>query len=181
MGDDFAVISFVATARNFCDLLETNTHRSKKRFLKQVLTATVSLYGAGLELPDVKPDAGFNPLGEWFEHNEGLPIAERINQNPEIKEPSRRKQLIRRNIILSLGGELPYQEIFEPFQGHEPVTGTVSDDLEDIYGDLKEGLLAMEGSERPSANIVWQWKFGLESHWGRHCNALQALLHVVQR
>ena len=82
MGDDSAVISFVATARNFCDLLETNTHRSKKRFLKPVLTATVSLYRAGLELPDVKPDAGFNPLGERFEHNKGLPIAERINQNP---------------------------------------------------------------------------------------------------
>jgi hypothetical protein len=75
MGDDTAVISFVATARNFCDLLETNTHRSKKRFLKQVLTATVSLYAAGLELPDVKPDPGFNPLGEAFrEHRVAMEV-----------------------------------------------------------------------------------------------------------
>ncbi len=137
----------------------------------------MALYGAGLQLPNVRPDPGFKPLGAWFEENKGLPIGEQIKQNPKIQERSRRQQLIRRSIILSLGGELRYQKVFDPFQDQEPVTTTVSDDLEDIYCDVKEGLLAMGGSGRVSASTVWEWKFGLESHWGRHAVSVINALH----
>lgn len=119
----------------------------------------MALYGAGLQLPDVKPERGFKPLG--------------------VPERSRLKQKIRKNIILSLGGELHYQKIFEPFQDQEPITTSVSDDLEDIYCDVKKGLLAMEGSDRIAASTVWEWKFGLEVHWGRHAVSAINALHCL--
>ena len=115
-------------------------------------------------------------MGEWFEKNKGLPIAEQIKRDPGIQETSRRREMILPNVILSLGGELFYQQVFEPFQDHEPIAGSLSDDLVDIYLDIKEGLLAMEGSERVAANIIWQWKCDLEIHWGRHAvSAINAL------
>jgi Domain of unknown function (DUF5063) len=174
-----AVALFVEAAQSFCGLLEAKSHLSKQQFLREVLTGTVMLHSAGLQLPQVEPDAGFKPLGEWFEKHKGLPIGEQIKQNPRVQEHSRLKQMIRENIILSLGGELSYRKIFEPFQDHESVTTTISDDLEDIYCDVKEGLLAMKGSEGVSASIVWEWKFGLESHWGRHAVSAISALHSL--
>jgi hypothetical protein len=176
---DRAVALFVEAAQSFCELLEAKSHFSKQQFVRDVLTGTVALYSAGLQLPEVEPDAGFKPLGEWFEKHKGLPVGEQIKQNPGVQEHSRLKQMIRENIILSLGGELPYQKIFEPFRDHESVTTTISDDLEDVYCDVKEGLLAMEGSEGVSASIVWEWKFGLESHWGRHAVSAISALHSL--
>ena len=176
---DPAVALFVETALSFCDLLEAKSHFSKEQFLRQVLIGTVALYSAGLELPDVELDAGFKPLGSWFEEHRGLPISEQIKQNPRIQERSRLKQMVRENIVLSLGGELPYQKVFEPFQDHESVTTTISDDLEDIYCDVKEGLLAMEGSKGVTGSTVWEWKFGLESHWGRHAVSALSALHSL--
>ena len=177
--DDPAVVSFVAAAQSFCGLLEAKSRRSKRQFLEQVLSTTVALYRAGLQLPNVMPDPGFKPLGVWFEENKRLPISEQIKRNPKIQERRRRGQSIRRNIVLSLGSELRYQLVFDPFKDHESVTTTVSDDLEDIYCDVKEGLLAMAGLDRASASIVWQWKFDLEIHWGRHAVSAMNALHSL--
>jgi hypothetical protein len=176
---DPAVALFIEAAQSFCELLERKSQSSKPEFFREALTATVALYSAGLQLPDVEPEAGFNPPGEWFEKHKGLPIREQIKRNPKVQEHSRLKQMIRENIILSLGGELPYQNVFEPFQDHESVTTTLSDDLEDIYCDLKRGLLEMEHSAGVSANIVWDWKFSLESHWGRHAVSAIGALHCL--
>jgi hypothetical protein len=171
--------SFVAAANEFCGLLEKEVHPSKQEFLRDVLKATVTLYSAGLDLPDVGPAPGFKPLGEWFEKNKRLPVEEQIRLNPRIQERSRRKHSIRVNIIRWLGGERPYQKVFEPFRDQESISTTLSDDLEDVYCDAKEGLLAMEGSERPSASVVWQWKFGLGTHWGRHAVSAINALHCL--
>jgi hypothetical protein len=70
-------------------------------------------------------------------------------------------------------------KIFDPFNDQEPVSPTISDDLEDIYCDVKEGLLAMESSGAVSQNVVWEWKFGLEIHWGRHAVGAIAALHSL--
>lgn len=83
------------------------------------------------------------------------------------------------NVILSLGGEDSYQMVFEPFQDHEPITGSLSDDLVDIYLDINKGLLAMEGSERIAKNIIWQWKCDLEIPWGRHAVSSINALHCL--
>ena len=176
-GDDLAVSSFVAAAEHFCDALERKARISKSQFLICVLKGTLALYGAGLELPDVEPESSFKPAGEWFEKNKRLPIEEQIRLNPRLLERSRQKQLVRRNIIHRLGNEMPYQMVFEPFQDHEQVTATVSDDLEDIYCDVKEGLLMIAGSEHVSVNVIWTWKFGLQSHWGKHAVNVICALH----
>ena len=50
-----------------------------------------------------------------------------------------------------------------------PVAGSLSDDLADIWRDLKLGLLAMESDAADrSADIAWHWRFSFESHWAQH-------------
>jgi hypothetical protein len=177
------VMSFVEVAQDFCRLLERKTRLSPRGFLRRVLKSTVALYGAGLKLPNVDPDRGYHPGGQWFEKNKRLPIQELIKLDPQVQEHSRRHKLILRKIIRSLGGELRYQIVFDPFQDRETVSSTLSDDLAGIYCDVKEGLLNIKSSRRVSSSVIWQWKCDFESHWGRHAvsaiNAMHCRLYSV--
>ena len=66
----------------------------------------------------------------------------------------------------TLGVDL-YWEVFDPRELSEPVAGSLSDDLADIYRDLRRGLAA---AERDIEEAVWDWRFSYETHWGnREC------------
>ena len=61
-----------------------------------------------------------------------------------------------------------YWEIFDASKEvHEaPVFAMVSDDLADIYSDLKTGLLLYENEM--FAEACWEWRFKFQIHWGNH-------------
>ena len=86
---DPAVVHFVGVGKEFCRLLELKRRRSKRRFVERVLKSTLVLYRAGLELPDVRPEPGYSSLGEWYQQHKHLPLKERINQDPKIREHSK--------------------------------------------------------------------------------------------
>jgi hypothetical protein len=58
---------------------------------------------------------------------------------------------------------------------HEaPVTGSLADDLADIYCDLWRGRELWAQGQFGAA--VWEWRFRFESHWGVHVTgALRAI------
>ena len=138
---NLAIKSFVIAANEYCRLFEIKTRLSKRGFTVRVLKSTVALYSAGLDLPNVKPDPGYNPGREWFEKNKGLPIEEQLRLDPRIREHHRRWKAIGVKITCGLGGEVPYQTVFDPLHDKEAIYSTLTDDLADI---------------------------GLETHWGRH-------------
>ncbi len=47
-----------------------------------------------------------------------------------------------------------------------PTLGAISDDLSDIWRDLKSGLHRWENGQPQSA--VWEWRFSFHSHWSLH-------------
>ena len=52
---------------------------------------------------------------------------------------------------------------------------SVPDDLADVWRDLRRGLNALAAGTRWQ-DVAWEWKFGLQSHWGKHAeDALVAL------
>jgi hypothetical protein len=61
-----------------------------------------------------------------------------------------------------------YWEIFDAsnIEDDSPVFATVSDDLSDIYSDLKGGLILYE--KEMFAEAFWEWRFNFEIHWGNH-------------
>jgi len=71
-----------------------------------------------------------------------------------------------------------YWEIFDPYADADSVCGDLVDDLSDIAADLRDGMKEYEaGSFR---NAIFEWRFGLNNHWGQHVvDALRAL-HVVR-
>ena len=69
-----------------------------------------------------------------------------------------------------------YWKVFDVFSGDEvPVFCSISDDLADIYKDLKEGLLLYDSGKVNEA--VWEWRFNYLIHWGRHLTGAQTALH----
>jgi len=63
-------------------------------------------------------------------------------------------------------GELP---------GGPETSLAVTDDLADTWRDLKTGLDALASGSRWE-DVSWEWRLGLQTHWGQHAeNALIAL------
>lgn len=71
-----------------------------------------------------------------------------------------------------------YYEVFDPFIRDELVIGSLSDDLADIYVDLREGIDLLEQGHLGGA--LWAWRLLYETHWGDHAvDALRALHRMV--
>lgn len=68
-----------------------------------------------------------------------------------------------------------YYVVFDAYVEDEPVGGSLADDFRDIYRDLQEGF-ALWKHESTRNNAIWDWRFGFDTHWGRHAiHALGAL------
>jgi hypothetical protein len=138
------VEKFLGLAISYCELVENYKSNNENNRLNQLLISVSSLYAEAMFLPEVEPKND-----EVSDLNFDLP-----NVNLEKNET--------------------YWVVFEPYTLEEPVRGSLSDDLIDIYKDLKEGALLYQRGEQLEA--IWHWKFNFEIHWGRHAlNAMRAL------
>ena len=72
-----------------------------------------------------------------------------------------------------------YWEVFDPTQTSpdEPVAMGLSDDLADIWRDLREGMQFCESDETVvTEEAVWSWRFNFDCHWSQHLvNAMRAI------
>ncbi len=81
-------------------------------------------------------------------------------------------------------GELDfYREIFDAYAEDEPVVGSLSDDVRDVYSDLMQGLAIFErGQPADLRAAAWTWRESFYGHWGEHAtSALRALYWVLRR
>ena len=71
-----------------------------------------------------------------------------------------------------------YWEVFDPYVYEDPVCGDLTDDLSDIAKDLKKGMNEYKAGR--IGNAIFEWRFGLNNHWGLHIvDALRAL-HFIR-
>ena len=64
-----------------------------------------------------------------------------------------------------------YWCVFEPFEPEKPdsIVGSISDDLADIWRDLKAGLTEIDSGKATSiTDAVWHWRSSFETHWAQH-------------
>jgi hypothetical protein len=87
---------------------------------------------------------------------------------------------LRDQLQADLGARDYYVEMFAPYElaGQEPVVGSLSDDLADIYADLIRGILAWEAGDPTAA--VWAWGFHFGHHWGEHATGALRALHALR-
>ena len=152
-----AVAQFAAEVVRFRDWARDGTD-SGELAVRNALIRIGTLYLAALELPP-----------EWSDELADAPDAQGI--------PDEERWAIDR----SIAARLPFSDfarVFDPFvfPPEEPVAGPISNDIADIYREVVGGLIEYEASRTPQA--VWEWGFGLRSHWGRHAMDAMHALHV---
>lgn len=66
-----------------------------------------------------------------------------------------------------LGEKDAYWMEFDVAHGDDHKSGSLADDLTDIYCELKHGLALLDKEEDPG-RIMGNWRRGYRVHWGRH-------------
>ena len=63
--------------------------------------------------------------------------------------------------------------------GHEECrSGSLADDLTDIYCELKQGLHMLENEDADPDTVLLNWREGYKIHWGKHL--LDAERHLYE-
>jgi len=152
-----AVAHFAAEAVRFREWARDGSDTGEAA-VRNALIRIGTLYLAGLQLPP-----------EWSDELADAPDAEGI--------PRHERSAIDRSVAARLPFSA-YARVFDPFTlpPEEPVVGTISDDIADIYGDVVGGLLEYEAGR--TAQALWEWAFQLQEHWGRHATDAMYALHI---
>lgn len=67
-----------------------------------------------------------------------------------------------------------YWEIYDPYISDEPICGSLSEDINSIYNDIRMGILFYDAGCPKDA--MWEWKWCFENHWKYHAvDAIRAL------
>jgi hypothetical protein len=171
-----ALERFAPLAAAYCAFIERHADFAADALLQEAHRHLAGLYAAGLALPST--DVLFDEDDETIEDDEcetppfdGPPDPDRF--------PSDEWMTLFRELGAQIGPANSYREIFDPYEpvdaeDAEEVTGSLADDLADVYADLRTGLLKWERGE--SGEALWEWRFGLDHHWGEHATgAMRAL------
>ena len=145
---DEQITAFLAEVRHYCVVMETDAADDSRAFAQRCLILVLRLYERVLFLPNVEPET-----------THGLDL---------ISHEAWKAQ--RERIIRKLSRDY-YWCVFEPFEPQKPesMVGSISDDLADIWRDLKAGLTEIDSGKATSiSDAVWHWRFSFETHWAQH-------------
>lgn len=153
-------------ARQFCQFVEEAEGYSLSERVLTARQCLLALYEAG-----------------WGDHGVGrVPdVASEVDENEDESEGEVDSSLAVDAKRWVGFGELDlYWETFDPYTDGEPVAGSLTDDVVDVYRDLRRGLAWWERGEKVEA--IWEWRFSFLSHWGTHAiDALRALHRASTR
>ncbi len=166
--DSMSTRSFLDIAKKLINLLEIKEIENKV-FLPNLHTLLIDLYAAGHKL---------SPISIKYSNDF---ICDKASLSIDKKE--------NKHNISNLGTKAFYWEIFDPYfkeskQSEEdikPILGSLIDDLNDIYHDLKVELFKINhvGTNAAIEDALWHLKWGFNAHWGNHCiDALRALHYL---
>jgi hypothetical protein len=133
--------AFINTAEAFCTHIEGAAGCGRTSFVRVCFVLISRLLSEVVELPEVE--------GKLDTHNVS---DERYNE-----------------IAGLLKGKFEeddyYTMMFDPYEiAAEPVVGSVSDDLSEIWRGVKNGLEALNHGNMEDA--IMQWRFSFADHWG---------------
>lgn len=150
------VLSFVTTAVEVCLTLEKTTEISKQQFLKQMTTRLPLLYSKAhlLQLPEQITDEYLQRFVTEEDYN-----------------------LVSEGVKQMLGNDDVYLEVFVEDMRYsaEPVSAFISENLADIYQELKDMAFNFQTRQETVMNdAIYQCLCAFREHWG------QKLLNVMR-
>jgi hypothetical protein len=168
-----SVSRFREESRQFTALIDAYLSYPPPELLRRAHALLPSLYAAAIALPE-KPEEAFDDVPEAYE----IP-----QQDPaEQQRRSNRWRSLYDGLSEHVGPEWNrYREVFDPYEqpAEDPVTGSLADDLTDIYLDLARGE-ALWGEGDPDA-AVWHWQYLFQQHWGEHATGALRALHALSQ
>jgi hypothetical protein len=156
---DQLISSFEDLARRYCKLLENQGPIEAPVFARKCLILLLRLYEGAMLLPEAETSE---------------------DDAPRIDYETSKAMFD--SIAARMPGRDSYWTVFEPLdlEPPSPVVGSVADDIADIWRDLNPGLLLIDSGRPNSRNgAVWAWRFGFNSHWGRHAVEAITVLHAL--
>lgn len=139
--------AFSSRAEAYCRFIESAGNLPLPQRLRRAQDELIALYTAALALPDTEP-------GEEDATHVGRPAG-----------------------WPGFGDVDVYWEVADPYLNAAPIAASLTDDLLDIYSDLRAGLVLLRGGGiTAEATATWHWRFSFQTHWGDHAiDALRAL------
>jgi hypothetical protein len=152
------ILEFVTIANEYATFLEQADKPDIKEFIDKAHKLLPLLYLKASLLPDL--DSKYEDFNQRF-------ITEKDYE------------LIRKRILTKLKQYDSYAEVFDPVyqESEKPVGASISENMADIYQDIKDFLLLYEiGTNEVMYEAIWACKQSFEIYWGqRLTNALRAL------
>ena len=155
------VVEFVTVANEFCGYIEQSSEASSEEFTDRVLKILSLLYLKAVLLPDV----------------------ELLNEEGNEKFVTEFDwQFIRNGVEAHLQDKDTYLDFFDAEMNEtpEPVASSISENLADIYQDLKDFIEIYKlGNEALSNDAIYECKLNFHEIWGfRLVNSLR-MLHYI--
>jgi len=156
------VIEFVTVAAEYCSFLENSNQQDTRSFLEKMTKIIPLLYLKTSLLPAF--DADLEEAMEQFVSEEDY-------------------EFIRAQVAAVVGQYNEYLEVFHPDMQYSdtPVLATVSEDLADVYQDLKDMIANFQSADLQIMNdTLANCQEHFRNFWGQKLiNALRALHNVL--
>jgi len=143
------VVSFLTSANHFCELVSDPFKFQRSELFKYLQEILPELYSRALRLPKLEPV--LNEANEKF-----------------VMEEEYEK--IKNDLAQKIGYLDDYLEIIEPdfSDADGPVPTCLSEDLADIYQDLKDLLSLIHiGNNEMMNDAIWECRMNFEKYWGQ--------------
>jgi len=147
---------FVETARVYCDLID-HLDGGDTVWLEQLAKLLPRLHAAVAELDQPKADLGHYSLEQDLDD---------------------RFELYSRLHVL-LGERDPYWLEFDLSSDGQAMTGSLADDLTDIFCELKVGLDMLESNPEKTHRALNRFCSSYKAHWGQHLMDAQRHLYEL--
>lgn len=136
----------VAAARAYCELIDRVAELAPDELLDSIASLLPRLHAAVQELPKSRADG---PLHTCVDLETRFTLFRRIHNR--------------------LGERDPYWMEYDHALMGQLQSGSLADDLTDIYFDLRRGLERLEeGSPAAYSRAVRDWSRSYNLHWGEH-------------
>lgn len=159
-----AIAEFPNVAERFCRFIDNCGVYERRRVVHDVSVLIARLCEVAAQLPSVIPSTegtDFTAESVDAHANEAYRLSKRLRDQ--------------------LGDLDEYWDIFDPTQKEEPIRCSLSQDIADIYLDLREAL-KIQTSGASLDDIHFDWRFAFRSHWARHAtSALKVAILISDR
>lgn len=160
---------FGLIAQQFCSLVDSAVTVDKTELLVQVYRILPDLIGEAIRLPKVE-------LGDDEDPNQEAGMRQ-LRAKARMKEEEWGQ--LYNSLKEKLGEWDLYWQVFDPTKDNEAIYGSLADDFADIYRDLKEVIDLKDSNQAPRRDIIWKWRFGFYSHWGKHAIDALRTIHFL--